>query len=254
MKVADKNQFTNTTIEALGWYVYLLKDPRNGEVFYVGKGCGNRVFAHVTESIKSPRSTDKLDRIREIKEEGYDVIHVIHRHGMTEEASFEVEAALIDLFPNLTNAVLGNGAVRGPKSIKQINEMYDPEIAEFGDLKVLMIKINNSYGKMDIMDATCFSWIVSAKRLMEVDLVMGVAHGVIRSVLTVQGWEQSDPIKHKEMWDYYDFIAKGEEVEQRTRKVIKAIPAPHDIADVFMGRAVPEEYSMKGSRQSLRYN
>lgn len=32
--------------EQLGWYVYLLRDPRDAEVFYVGKGRGNRVFAH----------------------------------------------------------------------------------------------------------------------------------------------------------------------------------------------------------------
>ena len=28
-------------------YVYRLIDPRNGETFYVGKGEGNRVFAHI---------------------------------------------------------------------------------------------------------------------------------------------------------------------------------------------------------------
>ncbi len=254
MKIADKNKFTFTTIEALGWYVYLLKDPRNGEVFYVGKGCANRVFAHVTESINSPRATDKLDRIREIKEAGYEVTHVIHRHGMTEESAFEVEASLIDLFPNLTNAVLGNGAGRGPKTIKQINEMYDPEVAVFGDLKVLMIKINNSYGKINVMDATCFSWKLSAKKLMEADVVLGVANGVVRCVLEPKGWHFSDPVKDKEMWDHYDFFALGEDREQIKRKVIEAIPAWGPYQERFLGKAIPDQYSMKGSQQALRYN
>jgi uncharacterized protein len=31
----------------LGTYVYRLIDPRSGETFYVGKGRGNRVFAHI---------------------------------------------------------------------------------------------------------------------------------------------------------------------------------------------------------------
>lgn len=252
MKVVDKNKFSNTTIEALGWYVYLLKDPRTGEVFYVGKGCGNRVFAHVTESIVNPKHTDKLGHIRNITDAGYEVIHVIHRHGMTEEAAFEVEASLIDLIPGLTNAVLGNGAVRGPKSIKQINEMYDPEVADFGNLKVLMIKINNSYGNMNVVDATCFSWKLDAEKMMKADVILGVAHGVVRCVLKPKGWHFSSPITDMEMWNHYGFAFDDE--EQRKRKVINAIAPDHDLQDRFIGKAIPEQYSLKGSQQALRYN
>ena len=35
--------------EELGNYVYRLIDPRNGETFYVGKGKGNRIYAHIHE-------------------------------------------------------------------------------------------------------------------------------------------------------------------------------------------------------------
>ena len=30
----------------LGWYVYALGDPRHGNVFYIGKGKGNRAYQH----------------------------------------------------------------------------------------------------------------------------------------------------------------------------------------------------------------
>lgn len=37
------NKFSDKTIEELGYYVYSLTDPRNNKIFYIGKGCGNRV-------------------------------------------------------------------------------------------------------------------------------------------------------------------------------------------------------------------
>lgn len=251
-----ETKFSQVAIEALGWYVYLLKDPRNGQIFYVGKGTGNRVFAHVTESINNPRSTDKLNLIREIKEEGYDVIHVIHRHGMTEECALEVEAAIIDMFPDtLTNAVLGHGSLRGPRTTKQLNEIYDPEMVDFGDLKVLMIKINNSYGKMHTHDATCFSWNISHEKLMKADLVMGVAYGIVRSVLVPVDTEQSNPTKHKDMWEFHGpFDTDEKAIKQMKRKVIIAHPADTFTQKRFLGKAVPPEYSTKGSQQALRYN
>ncbi len=35
------------------FYVYLLVDPRNGEVFYVGKGTGARPLAHGVEAARA---------------------------------------------------------------------------------------------------------------------------------------------------------------------------------------------------------
>ncbi len=38
--------FSPYVSEQLQSYVYVLRDPRDDVVFYVGKGVGNRVFAH----------------------------------------------------------------------------------------------------------------------------------------------------------------------------------------------------------------
>ena len=53
----DINEFPPGVIEHLGWYVYRLIDPRDGSTFYVGKGKGNRVFAHMRGEVaaESPR-------------------------------------------------------------------------------------------------------------------------------------------------------------------------------------------------------
>ena len=39
-------KFSPDIIKKLKWYVYLLSDPNSEEIFYVGKGKGNRVFDH----------------------------------------------------------------------------------------------------------------------------------------------------------------------------------------------------------------
>jgi len=58
--------FDDLTIENIQYYVYLLKDPRNREVFYVGKGCANRIFQHLHDTLESEVKSDKLDRLRDI--------------------------------------------------------------------------------------------------------------------------------------------------------------------------------------------
>ncbi len=54
-------------------YVHRLIDPRNGETFYVGKGQGNRVFAHIHEQVDEGDPSNKLKRIRDIHLAGFEV-------------------------------------------------------------------------------------------------------------------------------------------------------------------------------------
>src|SRR6202011_5190436 len=93
-------------------YVYRLIDPRNGETFYVGKGQGNRVFSHIRAepNLEDDAVDNKIKRIREIRLAGFEVAHVIHRHGMDEQTAFEVEAALLDAYPGVANIVGGVGS------------------------------------------------------------------------------------------------------------------------------------------------
>jgi uncharacterized protein len=47
MNDRELESFPPEVVSKLKTYVYRLIDPRNGETFYVGKGKGNRVFAHI---------------------------------------------------------------------------------------------------------------------------------------------------------------------------------------------------------------
>jgi hypothetical protein len=118
----DPLAFLPGAAEQLGWYVYALRDPRSGEVFYVGKGIGNRVYQHARHAKKLTGETSerlKLTTIHSIHNAGLDVGVEIVRHRIPDEQSaYEVEAAVIDtlglLGSDLTNLVGGHGTERGP--------------------------------------------------------------------------------------------------------------------------------------------
>lgn len=244
--------FNQSTIEALGFYVYSLTDPRTNKVFYIGKGNSQRVFAHVADAEKTDRCTDKLDLIREIHAEGLEVEYTIIRHGLeTEAMAYEVESALISVHPDLTNAVKGHGADRGPASVEELNIRYGAELADLNGLKVMMIKINNTYGKIPTFDATRFSWKVRSIMTNQADVVLGVAHGIVRGVYVASEWIHSNPHDEPELYKFHGI--KNMEKEMK-RKVMVGTEAPQELQERFLNKMVPAEYSVKGSMASVRYN
>lgn len=74
--------FSPLAQEALGDYVYLLINPLDDKIFYVGKGKYNRVFDHAKATPLDWMKSDKLDIIREIIDKGKKVKYYILRYGM----------------------------------------------------------------------------------------------------------------------------------------------------------------------------
>lgn len=139
--------FSQSVIEKLEYYVYLLQDPRTNEIFYIGKGKGNRLFEHVEGAKETDEKIEKLEKIREILNSGNTVKHCIIRHGMTEETAFDVEAALIDFIglKNLSNIQGGhNSSDFGIKTAEDISAMYEAEELNTDEPSIL-ININKRY-------------------------------------------------------------------------------------------------------------
>ena len=99
-------KFDDIASREIGWYVYALRDPRDGVVFYVGKGKQNRWFDHIHEArtqVDDPKL--KLSRIREIEASGHLVDAFIIRRGLpSEKMAYEVEAAVVHAYRLLTKS------------------------------------------------------------------------------------------------------------------------------------------------------
>ena len=195
-----ENGFSGEVSDKIGYYVYRLIDPRNGNTFYVGKGKGNRVFEHMKGALTffegdEDAVSEKIGTIREIMSKGLEVIHVIQRHGLDNKTAIEVEAALIDAYPGLTNEVRGHGSnERGTMNAYEIQRAYKAELISEITEKCIIIKINQrsiDYRNGDIYEATRAAWKIKKSRAEKADYVLAVLNGIMLDVYTDMKWSDS---------------------------------------------------------------
>jgi hypothetical protein len=231
--------FSQLTIEKMGYYVYCLINPEDNSIFYIGKGSGNRVFAHAEGSLKSDLESDKFEVIKSIMDKNLEVQHYILRYGLTEKEAFEVEAALIDFIglDNLTNKVKGHYTERGKISCEELDTLLSAEKIDIVD-NVLIIKINKLYKRgmtpEEIYEATRKSWCLSKKNAESIDYVLSVCSGIVREVFKPTYWYT---VKGESGKDRLAFEGKVADQNARNRYLYKSI----------------EEYIRKGNANPIQY-
>lgn len=251
----NKLEFNTETAQLIGYYVYALVDPRNRQIFYIGKGHGNRVFDHannvreVINEIRKEKTNAKEELIKEIIEAGEEVKSYILRHEIkTESAAYEIESVLIDLLSHsafkgqtlgsLTNIQSGHGmAANGIMTAGEVAAKYAAEPADLDSLvrkgfKFLAIKINKTFerGITDdmIYEGVHFCWNVNLTRARKLDYVLAVYNGIIRGVYPCKNlWHRVKPEMIKVPQDegrcYFDIPATLTFEEQEQLNGIKAM-------------------------------
>lgn len=100
----------DTKHKAARWYVYTLTDPRDGAVFYVGKGCGNRISQHEKDAA-NPKTvcSKKINKIRDLQALNLEVGKAQVAFFWDEQAAYDHETDLIEEIglSNLTNVLPG---------------------------------------------------------------------------------------------------------------------------------------------------
>lgn len=151
---------------------------------------GNRLYDHIRAELGSESNEEgaKLSRIREIRLANFEVAHVVHRHGMELDAAKEVEAALIDAYPGLTNSSCGEDSrERGAMHADDILREYCSEPAVFKH-KALLISFNRSAYSLALYEATRYAWKINKKRAEEAEVVLASEKGVIKGAYIPEKW------------------------------------------------------------------
>ena len=184
--------------ERLKFYVYRLIDRRDGVTFYVGKGVGGRILQHVKDARQLQMETRKLDRIRAIEAAGSTVSYLIHRHGLSEKEAFEVEAALIDAYPEALNDADGHhNQDRGCMPLAELIAIHDPPKVTI-DVPGVLINIGQEWhrGLSDdpakLYERTRRYWACDPERHKAAKYAFAVSRGVIREVYTIDRWTHHD--------------------------------------------------------------
>ena len=219
------SHFPEGVAEQIGWYVYLYLDPRDGVIFYVGKGEGDRVFAHLEEQSDS----QKAHRIKEIRNAGFEPRLEILRHNLPDEnAAYLLESAVIDLLgiPPLTNRVKGHDSgAFGRMTIAQIVGEYNLGNAEIDD-PVLLIRINQNFrhgmSAIELYDNTRGIWKLGERR-EAARYALAVYRGVVREVFRIESWhpagstpytERDEDLTDSAKWEFVGEVA-AEEIRQK---------------------------------------
>jgi hypothetical protein len=241
--VPELDAFPPDVIPKLKTYVYRLIDPRNGETFYVGKGQGNRVFAHIRDELSrdGDELSDKLKRIREVRLAGFEVAHVIHRHGIDDATAFEVEAALMDAYPGLSNVAGGTGSSEyGAMHAREIIRRYSAPPADFRH-NAILISVNRSAAETSLYEATRYAWKISRKKAMQADVILATQRGLIVGAFVAEDWlpaTAQDFPGHEDAPGRLAFIGRE---------------APAELRDQYVGKRVPDGYRKKGAANPIKY-
>jgi hypothetical protein len=246
--------FDDKTIEALGSYVYALEDGHNN-IFYIGKGKGNRVFAHVAGQLASLHKekdednaelSEKNKIIQDLIQRGEKINSYVLTHGRDENTALAIEATLIDLLSlpgktfNLTNLVRGHHAeINGIASTDDIITQYNAKALDIENLqhKIMLININrqNESCKTDsihidenkLYEAVRWCWRMNVDEAKNADYVLATYRGIVKGVYKPLRWAKVQTGQERSPGDADRVYFEGE-------------PAPSQIKDIYYNKKVSE--------------
>jgi hypothetical protein len=160
---------------------------------------------------------------------------------MDERIAFEVEAALIDAYPGLTNIVGGHhGSEFGTMHADEIVRRYGAEPAVFKH-KALLISVNKSSAETSAYEATRYAWKISKLKAEQAEVILATVQGLIVAAFVADEWLEAteenfpglEPVPGR-----WGFVGKK---------------APPEMRNLYVGKRVPDEYRKAGASNPIKY-
>lgn len=198
--------FSQKTKDELNYYVYGLIDPRNNELFYVGKGTRDRVFEHEVNVKKNGSDgSPKEDRIQEILNGDLEVTKIIFIWGLKpEKEAYVGESTLINAvdYMNslnmnyyLTNKVAGHHGGLGAMEVNELEKLYGAQPIDSsysGRYNLMVVKLNRTYRSNmtddELYEVARGNWRASLEKAKQADYVLAVYKSLVVGVYKPDEW------------------------------------------------------------------
>jgi hypothetical protein len=270
----EKQSLTPFAEEKLGYYVYALRNPIDGKIFYVGKGQGSRVLAHANGVIDDPNNDESLKNatIKQIHGQGLEVESYIIQHNLKdEEHAFASESAIYGMLKLLSDGLdhsqfgLTNKVAPpyfndyGLRNIQRVLDDYGkPADCSKVPHNSLLIKVARSgtwrpgMSRQEVWESVRGWWHLNPSRLKNVRYIIAIPDFVIRGVweVTPSDWREQGPSDRG--WD--DILrkrAKGKESSPRF-----GVDAGRDLSEDRFSELIStsiEEHFSRHAKQSNFY-
>ena len=226
--------FLPAVTEKLRSYVYLLIDPRDGSIFHVGTGTGDRCFQDVSEARERDGRAEHA-RVREVEAAGHRVRIEVLSHGLDPGTATTVRAAVVEALDisgararrherergetatergdTATERLRMGDAAVGRASVGDLNARYGarPVTIDPGHC-VVLIRIPKAFRRgtdHQRYELTRGWWRAGARR-ERAQWAFAVDDGVVRAVYRIDGWE---PARAGNRWGFRGH--RDAEMEQR---------------------------------------
>ena len=198
-----------------------------------------------TRNCSASKKSNMLDTAKENIADPGSVGHVIHRHGIdAPRTAYEVEAALIDAYPGLSNKVRGHGSKDyGSRHVEEIIDEYAGEEFVVNEPLILISIGTMYYQRNDAYEAVRYAWKINDVRARTYNLVLANLRGLVVGAYRPTDWlkatrENFPGLESNDRPGRWGFVGE---------------PAESEVWNHYVRKRVPQRYRRRGAQAPVRY-